>query len=103
MECPFLFASNIATTKNNTSLSHGFSSDWSKNMQSLQSGFYITKYTRPITFLQVPWLGNGFLNLKLPPLWKFIENSGLKQKQKFCAMLLSMIEKICLSKKNGGL
>lgn len=99
---PFSLLQTLLQPKNNTSLSHGFSSGWSKNMQSLQSGFYITKYTRPITFLQVPWLGNGFLKLKLPPLWKFIENSGLKQKQKFCAMLLSMIEKICLSKKSWG-
>ena len=33
-ECPFLFALNIATTENNTFLSHGFTSDGSHNMQN---------------------------------------------------------------------
>ena len=80
---PFLFASNIATTENNTFLRHGFTSDGSHNLRNSQSGFYVTNYTRPIPFRQARQLGNGFSNLASPPLWKFVKNSGFNQKQKF--------------------
>ena len=65
---PFLFASNIATTENNTFLRHGFTSDGSHNLRNSQSGFYVTNYTRPISFRQAHQLGNGFSNLAFPPL-----------------------------------
>ena len=65
---PFLFASNIATTENNTFLRHGFTSDGSHNLRNSQSGFYVTNYTRPIPFRQAHQLGNEFSNLASPPL-----------------------------------
>jgi len=74
---PFLFVSNIATTKNNTSLGRIASVliSYDQNHNTLQlakiivwSGFYVTNYTQPIPFLQVPQLGNGLSNLDFPPL-----------------------------------
>ena len=84
---------NIATTENNTCLRYGVSSDPSHNMRSSQSAYYAMNYTRPIPFRQVLLLSKGFLNLDFPPLWKLIENFGFNQKQKFCDILIRIVQK----------
>lgn len=96
-EYPFRFALNIATAKNNTSLRIGFSFDWSHNTWISQSGFYITNYTWPIPFRQVPWLSNGFLNLNFWPLWKYKENT-----KKFLWYFAQNYKKTILFQENLG-
>ena len=64
-----------------------------------KSGFYVMNYTRPITFRQFLRLGNGFLNLDFPPLWKFIENSGFDPNQKILHHFAQNYTYIYLSKK----
>lgn len=81
-----------AIAENNTSLRHAFSFDGSHNMRSSQSRVYVTNYIRPILFRQVPRLGNGFLNLWFPPLWKFTENSGFNQNKFFFAPVCSELK-----------